>query len=291
MGVLGVFLGLLPLARAFRAVVLPGFGNAESDYLSFAAALDRRGVRASIVPIQRLEWLNIAKGVASPKFWSNECTPQELFRFYFERVDRTVRAAAAEAGEPVVLLCHSAGGWLARGMLGDGSWAGSDTRSADLVAGVVTLGSPHFPPEVGFDMARGSLKYVDDMYPGSPLVKDMLYVSVAGAVVRGDAAAARGSRERAAHNSYALLRGVDEPCEGDGLIPVDYALLDGSKQLVLQGVYHSIDAPDDQWYGGEAVVDRWLPAVRALKRSYDGAKRRTRALARIRGGIDRALGK
>jgi pimeloyl-ACP methyl ester carboxylesterase len=52
----------------------------------------------------------------------------------------------------VVLVGHSAGGWLARAVLADGTWmAGnsaetSSTDSSDLVCGLVTLGAPHFPP-------------------------------------------------------------------------------------------------------------------------------------------------
>lgn len=51
-----------------------------------------------------------------------------------------------------------------------------------------------------------------------------------------------------------------------GVVPLDWTQLEGSKQLKLEGVLHSINEagttiPTDRWYGSEGVIDRWLPAV------------------------------
>lgn len=43
-------------------------------------------------------------------------------------------------------------------------------------------------------------------------------------------------------------------------MPLVYAHLEGAEQVTLDGVFHSVDKPDD-WYGSEAVVDRWLGTV------------------------------
>jgi len=58
---------------------------------------------------------------------------------------------------------------------------------------------------------------------------------------------------------------------GDGIVPLPAALLAGSTQLVLDGVYHSpIGAAKDEaqtaegarlWYGSEPVLDSWLPSA------------------------------
>ena len=50
---------------------------------------------------------------------------------------------------------------------------------------------------------------------------------------------------------------------GDGVVPLEWALLEGSRTIVLDGVLHSINEagttlPTDKWYGAEEVVDRWL---------------------------------
>ena len=54
---------------------------------------------------------------------------------------------------------------------------------------------------------------------------------------------------------------------GDGVVPLDWTLLEGSKQLKLPGVLHSMNEagttlPTDRWYGADKVVDTWLPTVR-----------------------------
>ena len=135
-------------------VILPGFGNDMKDYISpngfpergLTYILEERGIRSKVVPIERSNWGNIAKGIFLSNFWSGTCSPSELYGFYFDAVDRTVREAAAAYDSRVILVGHSAGGWLARGLLGSGNWAGSNTFASDLVAGLVTLGAPHLPP-------------------------------------------------------------------------------------------------------------------------------------------------
>jgi hypothetical protein len=61
------------------------------------------------------------------------------------------------------MLCHSAGGWLARLYLQDFGTAGFDR--------LVSLGSPHRPPPEGaqgiVDQTRGILKFCEDNCPGA----------------------------------------------------------------------------------------------------------------------------
>lgn len=271
-----MFLRLLSLVillktnvNAFRVVLLPGFGNDQIDYTKFVSNLSNCGVSCKVVPINRPEWLNIARGVFSPRFWRNQCLPDELFEFYYSKVDDIIRDEVKQHGEPVVLLCHSAGGWLARGLLRNNDWRGSGTAATDLVAGIVTLGSPHLPPPVGMDMTRGALRHVDEQYPGAYLRDKLFYLTVAGAAVRGDAAAEDGTREKIAHNSYTQVIGDKEAAMtiGDGIVPVSYAHLEGARQLTLEGVFHSINAPGDYWYGGEDVLPQWLPTARVMLQS------------------------
>ena len=187
MGALLLYTLLFAPVYSFRAVILPGFGNDLIDYKNFSSALGKRGIQCTTVPIKRYEWLNIAKGVLSSKFWKSECIPDELFKFYYDKVDTTVREAvsSSETNDPIVLVCHSAGGWLARGLIGDNKWYGSSTPSSGLIAGIVTLGSPHFPPVLGSDMTRGALRHVNDNYPGA-FLSEIAYVTVAGSVIKGN---------------------------------------------------------------------------------------------------------
>ena len=59
---------------------------------------------------------------------------------------------------------------------------------------------------------------------------------------------------------------------GDGVVPVDSALLSGSTHIVLEDVYHSpLGSTDDDadaatasprlWYGSRQVIDSWLNTV------------------------------
>jgi hypothetical protein len=48
--------------------------------------------------------------------------------------------------------------------------------------------------------------------------------------------------------------------QGDGLVPVRSALLEGSETVVLEGVAHG-GAFGPRWYGTPEVVARWWPVV------------------------------
>ena len=59
--------------------------------------------------------------------------------------------------------------------------------------------------------------------------------------------------------------GEGDGLEGDAVVPLRAALLAGSRQVVLDGVLHSMsrirtfDEPsDEEWYGSEGVLDSWL---------------------------------
>eukprot|EP00285_Hemiselmis_virescens_P019406 CAMPEP_0173406386 /NCGR_PEP_ID=MMETSP1356-20130122/64498_1 /TAXON_ID=77927 ORGANISM="Hemiselmis virescens, Strain PCC157" /NCGR_SAMPLE_ID=MMETSP1356 /ASSEMBLY_ACC=CAM_ASM_000847 /LENGTH=77 /DNA_ID=CAMNT_0014367371 /DNA_START=81 /DNA_END=310 /DNA_ORIENTATION=- len=59
-------------------VVLPGFGNAAVDYvnpfgqgeeLSLKNSLTKRGIEVEVMPLDRIEWLNVLRGIFSLSFW------------------------------------------------------------------------------------------------------------------------------------------------------------------------------------------------------------------------------
>ncbi|CAM9384452.1 unnamed protein product [Heterosigma akashiwo] len=261
-------------------VILPGFGNDQIDYINpleqgeefgLVASLTKRGFSCSVVPVQRGDWLKVARGIFFPSFWKRELKPEgPCYNWYLEKVGAAVRAAAAAApGGRVVLVGHSAGGWLARAAL---ARRREEPPLAALVAGLVTLGSPHRAPEPPVqDMTFGCLAYVDQTYPGAYL-RDrrgggggggLFYLTVAGDAVEGDPAAGRRTQESYAFGSYAAVCGRGD-VTGDGVVPLNSAHLDGAAQLTLPGVFHSINNP--VWYGSEKVVDLWLrPLVSSLQ--------------------------
>ncbi len=275
-------------------VVCPGFGNDASDYVTplqqpeekgLVSALKRRGATSvSIMPVQRSDWARVAGGLLDIGFYRGDAKPTGGgYGWYVQRLKSAVdEAYEASGGERVLLIGHSAGGWLARAALGDGEWA-PGVRSAERVCCLATIGAIHRPPsDPSACVTRGALAYVDSEYPGAYLAAEGIgYVSVGGDAIVGcptrgpqeaptqaDALYAKrgeGSAARVAYRSYSSVCG-DGDVTGDGVVPLDWTQLQGARQLRLDGVLHSINEagttlPTDRWYGSEAVVDRWLGAA------------------------------
>ena len=261
-------------------VILPGLGNASSDYASLAAALLARGAPAvAVAPVARPDWLRNAAGLLRKEYWSGDLTPAPTTDWYLERIEAAVaqaRAAAGMEGGKVAVIAHSAGGWLARTwMLGGG---------AASVASLTTLGSPHAPPPPGCglpDQTRGILTWVDANTPGA-FHGEVLYTTVAGRYLQG-APLLGGSdgatiAARLAGAGYQALCGESD-CWGDAITPVATAHLAGARQVTLEGVFHGPlgATPDPEggeevsagkkarfWYGSAPVIDAWAPGALGL---------------------------
>ena len=282
-------------------VICPGFGNDAIDYyeplkqprdVGLASALERRGFAPdliSTVPVRRSDWVRVAGGLLDLDFYSNSAKPTGGgYGWYIQRLKDTVDEAYENSGgERVLLLGHSAGGWLARAAMGDGAWRSeSNVRTSERVRCLATVGAIHRPPaDVGTCVTRGALAYTEDNYPGAFLASEGVgYVSVGGDAIVGDnskdrtpesdadelyATRGEGSAARVAFASYEAVCGRGAVA-GDGVVPLAWTRLAGSRHIELEGVLHSINEagttlPTERWYGSEAVVDRWLePALARL---------------------------
>jgi pimeloyl-ACP methyl ester carboxylesterase len=258
-------------------VLCPGFGNAVVDYVNplgadeswgFRSALERRGFSVRIVPVERWDWIRVAMGLFDPDFWQSNQSPSGwAYGWYLQRTRETVESCCHQnPGESVLLVGHSAGGWLARAALGN------DLKN---VCGLVTLGTPQLPPpkkEIGC-ATRGALKNTNEAFPGA-FRKDVVYVTVAGNAVTGGIEVSRdvddiyarrgeGSAQNVAKINYESLIGDFKGVSGDGVVPLSIAHLEGAEQITLDGVLHSINEAGttlstDSWYGSEKIVDLWL---------------------------------
>ena len=290
-------------------VICPGFGNDAVDYLEplkqprevgLIAGLERRGFNAdliSTIPVQRSDWIRVAGGLFDLGFYTNSALPTGGgYGWYIKRLKETVdQAYEVSGGQQVILIGHSAGGWLARAAMGDGIWCPDEqVRTADRVKCLVTLGAIHRPPaSADTCVTRGALAYTNQAYPGAFLAGDGIgYLSVGGDAIVGDntkpkenvetteaddlyAVRGEGSASRVAFTSYEAVCGQGG-VTGDGVVPLEWTQLEGSKQLRLDGVLHSINEagttiPTDRWYGSEGVIDRWLPD--ALEQAGIGSKK------------------
>jgi pimeloyl-ACP methyl ester carboxylesterase len=293
-------------------VICPGFGNDQIDYyeplqqprqVGLVAALERRGFDPDLIytiPVQRSDWFRVAGGLLDLNFYLNQALPTgNGYGWYLKRFQDTVDKAFYAANDKeddiisnnknsnnrVLVIGHSAGGWLARAGMGDGLWCSeAQTRTADKICGLVTVGAIHKPPvSVSSCVTRGALANTDAAFPGAFLREQGIgYVSVGGDAITGDnakdtknaqkteadslyATRGEGSASRVAYTSYEAVCGKGD-VTGDGVVPLEWTQLEGAKQLRLKGVLHSINEagttlPSDRWYGSEDVIDRWLPSA------------------------------
>jgi hypothetical protein len=101
------------------------------------------------VPFRETDFSN--SWIESAQFWPSV------------QVEKAAADLRERCGSTSAVLCHSAGGWLARLYLQDFGTAGFDR--------LVSLGSPHRPPPEGaqgiVDQTRGILKFCEDNCPGA----------------------------------------------------------------------------------------------------------------------------
>ena len=258
-------------ARAHAVVVLPGFLRGAALYGELAAALRRRGhERVEVAQVEAWQWYPTLAG--------------RDFAWYLQAVERAceaaLRGAAPEAR--VVLVGHSAGGWLARAFLVTEAYCGvrfGELPAAQRVAAVVTLGTPHInledyplgraveqrsnerddmPPD-----AQGSSLAFVNLYAPSPAEDARVaYRTVAGTGVVGAesplAAVLEGQGGQGAFTafSYRAALGRSAGVDGDGVTPLECAGLHGAPMLELDDVRH-LPAPGAVWYGDAVGVSRW----------------------------------
>jgi hypothetical protein len=174
--------------------------------------------------------------------------------YLLDQLEQAVRQARLySASGKVTLIGHSAGGLLSRLFLSSEPFRGHTYSGVDCVDLLVTLGSPHYTS--GRTLAH-TQNWVEKRYPGAYFAPRTRYFTVAGQGVLG---ARRGSiRQRMAYRFYQHVNGSGD-IWGDGLVPVESALLEGAQHLVLDGVSH---APEfsKAWYGTPAVIAQWWPA-------------------------------
>jgi hypothetical protein len=152
----------------------------------------------------------------------------------------------------ITLIGHSSGGVIARLYLAPDEFLGCVFNGKRYVSHLITLGSPHYNLH-GTPMR----KFVQEKYPDSYFHPEVKYFSVAGTGVLGNK---NGNvMERISYHSYRYLCGRGD-ISGDGLVPIDSALLRGSTHITLEGVGHPFLAARN-WYGKTENVSIWWNKV------------------------------
>ena len=170
--------------------------------------------------------------------------------------------------DKVVLIAHSAAGWISRIYLSDAEYGGRVYIGSNLVRGLVTLGTPHMaireiqdgrqplnPRNMGFVLNSAS-------HPEGGKWEDQVpVVCVGGDAVRGEKYLG-GLAKTLPFQSYELVCG-DGSGSGDGITPLTSALgMDRARSYItLPDCFHGTGFPGD-WYGSDSIIDQWLaPAL------------------------------
>jgi hypothetical protein len=113
---------------------------------------------------------------------------------------------------------------------------------------LITLGTPHI---VRGTQRLAPISRVNGLFPGALHAEAGLrYLSVAGSAIDGT------SSLKARRNYERFVE--DGRVEGDGVVPVEAALLPGSESLVVDGVGHNRRL--GRWYGSDGeTVGQWWP--------------------------------
>ena len=218
-------------------VIVGGVTQWPGSYRGLADVLGgMSGAQVHVAPITPLDWVvGYYRGFG---------------QLVFEVAGAVDRALLASDAKKAVLVGHSAGGLACRVFIGgDPPYGGRRYSGHRRVSRLITLGTPHASPPSG--RLAGPISRVNDLFPGALHEGSGLrYLSVAGAAVDG----ASSARARRRYEGFVESGGT----LGDGVVPVEAALLPGSETLILDGLHHNRRL--GRWYGSEAeTVARWWP--------------------------------
>ncbi len=221
-----------------QIIIVGGFTTSPRHYLKMQAHLEHlNGPRSQIVPIQVGDW----PGVIGQRGWTLLLT----------KLDQTLGALVPQNGK-VLIVAHSLGGIVTRLYLAPSLPLKFKPQHADQIAAVITLGSPHQRGLVGrLNRWNGLDKCLIGRGVSVPVF------SVAGSIDYS-----RRRRSLAAHAARLRYRihGGTAGERGDGIIPVESAILDPARSLVLDGIKHDFRI-GHPWYGDEEVVSLWWNAA------------------------------
>ncbi len=217
-------------------VILGGFLITPEAYMPMAQWLKHQGIHdVLVVPMSRLDWL------------------MTIWRFgwrrVLDRVDAMVRQMQNRSPSgKVTLIGHSSGGVMMRLYLSDEPFEGRVYDGASRCDRLVTLGSPHQAAH-----ATPLRAMVDRRFPGCHEA-GIDYVAIAGKLDLSSDHASAVSR-RGAKASYQRTSG-DENCIGDGLVPVQSALLQGARHLIQDDTAHG-GWFGDIWFASQERLEAW----------------------------------
>lgn len=253
----------MPCQEHTHILICPGFATEASDYKqagSLVSSLISHGGwnknNIHVLPVKRSKWITpIAKGILDSDYIGalaglpdRKCPPDRPpYRWYIQliskevsKIDRKVKAQyGKDAKAKIIVMGHSAGGWLARASIGYGNEQnGSSDISIDIdnILGIISLGTPNVEPPLGqADITGGALRVTNEKFPATYFEDKLFFMTIGG----------QNSQQN-----------------GDGIVSLEEMHLEGADQVTLSNVCHAADlcgsGLDDVWYGSETVVEEWF---------------------------------
>ena len=233
-------------------LLIGGFLTAPPVYRPFVQRLRDRGVGAVVVAnVWSPDWL-LASAIGMGPILTR--ASRALLR-------ASARAREVSLGAPVLVVGHSAGGMVARLLTSPVPYEGRPLGGSGRIGAIVTLGTPHVVTDDGAFRNRvgsATAAFANANVPGPWFAPSTGYLAVASRIQAGRP---HGDvRERAAWFAYQGIApdpGAAE-IEGDGLVPLERALLPGAPSIVFDDAAHGQSIGRD-WYGSDRFLDRWWP--------------------------------
>jgi len=217
-------------------VIVGGASWWPSSYRNLVGTLQEiSGSEVHVAPVTPLDW-------ALGRF-------RGFGQLVFGVASTVDRALLESEAKKAVLVGHSAGGLACRVYIGgDPPYGGRRYSGHRRVGSLITLGTPH---TVADRERLAPITRVNELFPGALHSESGLrYLSVVGDAADG----ASSSRVRKRYERFV----EDGRVAGDGIVPVDAALLPGSESLVVDGIRHNKRL--GLWYGSDReTVGRWWP--------------------------------
>ena len=217
-------------------VIVGGATWWPSGYRNFANTLrEISGSEVHVAPVTPLDWaIGYVRGFG---------------QLVFDVASTVDRALLESESKKAVLVGHSAGGLACRVYIGgDPPYGGRRYSGHRRVSHLITLGTPH---NVRDNARLSPIARVNELFPGVLHTdSDLRYLSVAGDAVDG----ASSGKFRKRYERFV----EDGRVDGDGVVPVEAALLPGSESVVVDGVHHNRRL--GLWYGSDReTIGRWWP--------------------------------
>lgn len=243
-----------------RILLMPGYGCCDKDYSEFQTICKKSNIPVDVVNIKRYEWLYIMRGMGNTKYWNYQCNPKDLFHWYLQKCkDSLFDSYEKNNQQPIILCGHSAGGWLGRFLLNNGTLYNEEKQSNDYVTALVTMGSPNtFHLKREQDTTRGCLQYVDQHFPGTYLKSQGIqYMTLGSRAKTINVQNKLNWKEKMVRNSYLTVINEKPIIEGDGVVPLISSHLQDAKQVTFDDVYH-FPRKDKKYYWEENILHSWL---------------------------------